>query len=649
MRATQSGMSWSSGLLSGAWRLLGGLLFVALSVGIASPQGSDTNPQKTPQMPKKMGPHPSAPQTQRERKNALTEQVSRRLPSAQRAEVKRKNYIDDYIFGKMQRDHVPHARLSSDLEFLRRVYLDLTGRIPEPEAIRSFLKDTDPDKRDKLVDSLVEPTRYQFEENDPFVDRWTYWLNDLYGNNSGDLGLAGRNIFYDYIRTCIRLNVPYDRMVREMLTATAMTNWFSGPSNFLTRFHVDDATGNQVEHEDSCDEMAISTGRILLGLNLECISCHAGKNHLEKINLWLTQRKREELWREAAFFSNLSIYRPPPRHQEFTLVEMPLGYDPEANPIKVKLGYDVKADSVVRMPRWKADVSPTYLLSGEKPRPGARLQDGLARMLTSDPQFARATVNYLWAELMGVGIVDPPSDFDLARQDPSKPPPAPWTVQPTHPELLDALAKDFVAHNYDLRYVIKLITKSSTYQLAAVFDGKWKPEYSRYFARHFVRRLSAEELFDAIAQSTQLFPEIKVSGTDIKVKYVMEMRSPEDLGKGELEELGRFLGNFGESNRSRAVKNLQGNIVQASLLLNSRVVKERVKAKPGSRLHALLTREPPPSNEQLIEELFLAVLSRYPSAQEKQVCVAQLAKYRDAGAEDILWALMNKLDFIFNY
>jgi len=297
------------------------------------------------------------------------------------------------------------------------------------------------------------------------------------------------------------------------------------------------------------------------------------------------------------------------------MVEMPLGYDPEANPIKVKLGYDVKADSVVRMPRWKADVSPAYLLTGEKPRPGERLQDGLARMMTSDPQFARATVNYLWAELMGVGIVDPPADFDLARQDPSKPPPAPWTVQPTHPELLDALAKDFVAHNYDLRYVIKLITKSSTYQLAAVFDGKWKPEYSRYFARHFVRRLSAEELFDAIAQSTQLFPEIKVSGTDIKVKYVMEMRSPEDLGKGELEELGRFLGHFGESNRSRAVKNLQGNIVQASLLLNSRVVKERVKAKPGSRLKALLTREPPPSNEQLIEELFLAVLSRYPSTQ----------------------------------
>src|ERR1051325_2645086 len=267
-------MGWS--LRTVLWRLLGVLLCLMPLVRAARLEATNADSQSTPPMPKKLGPHPSAPQAERARKNSLTDQVSRHLPPAKRAEVKRKNYIDDYIFGKMERDHVPHARLSSDLEFLRRVYLDLTGRIPEPDAIRAFLKDSDPNKRDRLIDSLVEPTRYQFEENDPSVDRWTYWLNDLYGNNAGDLGVGGRNIFYDYIRTCIRLNMPYDRMVREMLTATAMTNWFSGPANFLMRFHVDD-NSNQVVHEDSCDEMAIATGRILLGLNLECISCHNGK------------------------------------------------------------------------------------------------------------------------------------------------------------------------------------------------------------------------------------------------------------------------------------------------------------------------------------------------------------------------------------
>lgn len=595
------------------------------------------------------GVHPSEPKPQRADKSKLTDEVSAKLPVGARSPVKRQNFIDDYIFGAMERDHVPHAPLASDEVFLRRVSLDLTGRIPEPEVLQKFVSDTDPDKRQKFIDSIIEPDRYQFQPSDPFVDRWSYWFNDLYGNNGGDLGIAGRNIFYDYITTSLRLNIPYDRMAREMLTASALTNFFSGPVNFLTRFHVDDASGNQVAHEDSCDEMAIQTAKIFLGLNIECISCHNGANHLEKINLWLSQRKREELWREAAFFGNLSIYRPPPRGQEFTMVELPVGYDTEAYPIKVKLGYDTSADSVVRMPRWKADVYPAFLLDGEKPQAGEPLRQGLARMITSNPQFARATVNYVWAELMGVGIVDPPESFDLSRQDPANPPPAPWSVQPSNPALLDALAKDFVAHGYDLRHLIKLITKSSAYQLSSVFDGEWKPDYARYFARHFVRRLSAEELFDAIAQSTDTFPSIPIAGTPIKVKRVMQIRSPEDLGGGDLAELGRFLGYFGQSNRSRGVKSLQGNMIQASLLLNSKIVKERIQAKPGTRLAKLLNADPPLSNEKIVDELFLATLSRHPSASEKRVAIAQAAKYRNAGAEDVLWGLINKLDFIFNY
>src|SRR5262249_12549388 len=159
-----------------------------------------------------------------------------------------------------------------------------------------------------------------------------------------------------------------------------------------------------------------------------------------------------------------------------------------------------------------------------------------------------------------------PYDFDLARQDPSTPPPKPWIVQPTHPDLLEALAKDFVAHGYDLRYIIKLIAKSSTYQLSSVFEGSWKPEYSRYFARHYVRRLSAEEVFDAVSESTRLFPEIKISKTDVTVKYVMQTRSPEDLTGGDLAEIGRFVGSFGQGNRSHGIRTPQGNGIQASFL-----------------------------------------------------------------------------------
>ena len=634
-------------------RTLLSILFTCLALALpASVSVSDTNGSKKANrkwIDGKNPDHPEAPRGERQEKDALTRQVSAKLPQFPRAAVKRKNYVDDFIFGKIEQDKIPHAGLATDAEFVRRVHLDLTGRIPEGQVVRKFLDDSDPQKRDKLIDLLVQPERFQFQENDPFVDRWAYWFCDLFGSNGAELGTAGRNIFYDYIRAVLRLGMPYDQFVEEMLTAKALTNWYSGPANLLARFHVDDATGNQVHHEDSLDEIAVATSRIFLGVNLECISCHDGPHHLEKVNLWLSGTKREQLWRQAAFFGKLNIYRPPPRRQEFTLVETGQGYDAEAYPVPARTGYSVEADSVVRMPRWKAEVYPAFLLTDEKPGAGEEPRRAFARMLIGHPQFSKAIVNRIWAELMGVGIVDPPSDFDLARQDPKNPPPAPWSVQPTHPELLEALAQDFRKHNHDLRYVIRLIAQSSAYQLSTRFDGEWKESYARYFARRFARRLTAEELFDAVSQATGVFPEIPVAGTGTKVKYVMQTRSPEDLRGGELNEIWRFLGSFGQDNRSRTIKTAKGNMVQSSLLLNSRVIKERVKAKPGSFIRKLLDQEPALSNEKLTEELFLSTLSRLPTAEERDLAVAQIRDYRTQGVEDLIWVLLNKLDFLFNY
>ena len=139
-------------------------------------------------------------------------------------------------------------------------------------------------------------------------------------------------------------------------------------------------------------------------------------------------------------------------------------------------GYDASARTVVRVPRrgTKGLVQPAFMLTGERPDPSKNPREEFARMLTSHPQFARTAVNLLWAEMFGVGIVDPPLDFDLARIDPKNPPPAPWALQPTHPELLEALANYFREHNYSLRSVIKLIAESSTYQLSSRFEGEWE-------------------------------------------------------------------------------------------------------------------------------------------------------------------------------
>src|SRR5205823_3587573 len=192
-------------------------------------------------------------------------------------------------------------------------------------------------------------------------------------------------------------------------------------------------------------------------------------------------------------------------------------------------GYNLTSKSVRRMPRYKADVDPEFLLTGEQPRPDEPWREAFARMLTSNPQFARATVNLIWAEMMGAGIVDPPFAFDLARQDPANPPPAPWTIQPSHPELLNALAADFQAHRYDLRYLIRLMATSNTYQLSSHFDGQWKDSYSQYFARHLVRRLSPEVITDAVSQATGHFDKMPIRNSDKHVSYVLQTYAPEDV------------------------------------------------------------------------------------------------------------------------
>ena len=613
---------------------------------------------ETSQKPSSEKEHPPSPKSTRARADILTGKVAPNLKPAEPRPIHHKNLIDEHIFGKMDRDGVPHAPLCSDEEFLRRIYLDLWGRIPSPEDIRAFLKDTDPDKRDRLIEKLLglrfetnpgDP--YQGKQNGPwlvdeaFLSKWTYWFGDFFRNSSAQLG-DGRNSFRNYIYLSLKYNIPYSEFVREMITATSLTGQTSGAANLLLRDHVDAAVDAYIMHEDTLDEIAISTARYFLGLNLECVSCHDGRGHLEQINLYLTQKERVELWNQAAFFGNLRIFRPSLANQEFTLLEGP-PLRSEDNWQTGGHGYDTNAPSVVRIPRYPAKVEPVFYLSGEKPAPGKNLREEFARMLTEHPQFARATVNWMWAELMGVGIVDPPHDFDLLRQDPENPPPGPWTIQPTHPDLLEALGEDFRKYNYDLRRLMELITKSSAYQLSSRFGGDWKPEYASYFARRFVRRLTAEELFDAISEATGVYPEIAIEGTDKKVKYVLQTYSSTDIKDTEMK---RFLDFFGQTNRDKEERDLTGSIIQASLLLNSDIIKKKVSAKTErSSVRELLSKTPPLTNRELVEELFLATLSRFPAEEEMRLCVEMLAEYRDRGAETLQWALLNKLDFMLSY
>ena len=160
-------------------------------------------------------------------------------------------------------------------------------------------------------------------------------------------------------------------------------------------------------------------------------------------------------------------------------------------------------------------VAPQYIFNGDTPRSGENYRVALARNITGDFQFARATVNYMWAQFFGRGIVDPPDTFDPARLDPDNPPPAPWTLQPTNAALLNALAQHFVDCGYNLKALMREIVNSDTYQLSSRYNGQWNAAWEPYFARKFVRRLWAEEVHDAVAQSSGTMPSYSMAGSPI--------------------------------------------------------------------------------------------------------------------------------------
>ena len=556
----------------------------------------------------------------------LTDRLLGSEPGAEPGLVERRNFIDDHIFGKMERDGVPHAPPASDIEFLRRVTLDLTGRIPAPTEVRAFLADDDPNKRDKLIDRVIDSEEY--------VEKWAYHFMDLFRAN-GKMG-RGQNLFHFWMKQNLRADRPYDEVAYDIISASAKSNHVVAASNVMAREHIQGAPQpkdgddlGMVHQLDTHDELAIHYAKIFMGLNLSCISCHDGQGHLEKVNVWLSTKSRTEFFQLAAFMgrSRYLMYfeNGQPQSGEFLL--------DDGNP-----GYDTEGESMVRVARLGGPDSPVFLLSGEEPQPGEEPREALGRMLTAHPQFARGTVNRFWAKLMGFGIVEPFDEFDLLRQDPDNVPEG-WELQPSHPELLDRLAQSFRESDYSIKELMRTITKSSAYQLSARFQGEWNDSYAQYFARKFVRRLSAEELHDAIALATDRPGDFKFG--DNKVGLTMKLAGPPG-GR----DVRTFLRTFGQSDRNTPPREVPGSLLHPLALMQSTVVTDRVIAKEDSRLKNLLDSY---DNDRVVDEMFLGTLSRPPSSEEKVVALATLNTDRVTGAENLQWALINSVEFFFNY
>ena len=552
--------------------------------------------------------------------------------------IERASFIDDHIFGKIERDGIPHAPVSDDATFFRRLHLDLTGLIPSGNEAKEFVADPDTQKRRRLIDRLVGSVAWR--------DRWTYWHLDLWRTSQNRVGWAGRNLFHDYVADALLLNQPYDAFVRELLTAEARSNWYVGPASYLVRWAVFADNCTEIMHEDTADEMTVMVFQHFLGVNLQCVSCHDGANHLEQVNAWLTERKREEFWAQAAFFGNTRVLR----RVELRNTQDEYGID-DRDPSRD--GYSRSASSTVRVARLgEGRVEPRFILGGERPESGKPLRQELARILTAHRQFARATVNRFWAEFMGAGIVDPVDGFDLRRMSPERLADG-WAVQPTHPGLLEELTDDFIESGYDLQHLHKRIVSSAAYQLSTAFPALWNPDYARYFARKFMRRLTAEQVYDAAVKATNLQVPIQIPLTDRQVDHMVQMRGPADLRRSRTlgpqlkQDLQFFMEAFGQANREFNEPTRDGSIIQAALMMNSRLVRDKAKPHDGSYLAGLLSQGL--EGERLVESLFWQFLTRAPYEREMADSMELLAsRGTAAGGEDLQWLLMNKLEFMFN-
>jgi hypothetical protein len=562
------------------------------------------------------------------------------------------NPVDVAIFAELQKRNVAPADKSNDFEFARRVTLDLTGRIPTYEALIQFTGSQNPNKRAELINQLLNTPEW--------VDKWTMYFGDLYRNSrNSDVTPrfdAGRNAFYRWIKASLEANKPYNQMATDLIASRSQNTFEDGTGNWLIG---SDTTGGPAQ--DDYDQMAADVASTFLGIShVNCVLCHNGRGHLDELSLWGKNARRSDAWGMSSFFARL--------------VMQPIRPDPQSDPVlryyalndNGRTDYMLNTTTGNRPARTPVDglgtsVRPRYMFSGATPANGENSRDALARAVTSDFQFARATVNYIWGALMGRGLVEPLDQFDPARLDPGNPPTSgEWTLQPSNATLLNNLADQLRRNNFDLKWLMRTIATSETYQLSSRYAGTWNPLHEPLFARKLVRRLMAEEIHDAIATSSGILPSYLIpeptgplytTRTSRPVRFAMQL--PETGTLPDNGAVAMFLNSFGRGNRLDTDRKGDGSILQALNLMNDVFVMTRIRSSNTGGQQSLLNRYVNMADNQLVNQLYLTVLSRYPTEQEIAVAVDTLrgttGTTRVQRGENLLWSLYNKVDFIYNY
>lgn len=560
------------------------------------------------------------------------------------AEMPRRNFIDEEIFNKLEASGVQSAVLSTDEEFLRRVTLDLTGRIPSADGIRAFVADKDPGKRDAVIEKLLSSPE--------FVDKWTVWLGDILQNarsaQNRSQQIEGRNRLYQWIRWSIEGGKSWRDIAYQMVTASGNNyDQDTAGANWVLRGFAPMGPA-----QDTYDLLMVKTATAFLGMShYDCLMCHNGKYHLDQVSAWGSKVQRVDAERMAAHFARVAIQGYPGNDpanyytNSTNIVNRASGnYALNTNfgnrPNRVPL--NINGETV-------SSLNPVY--RDGKPATGD-WRDSLVKSMIADPMFARNYANRLWKAMFNLALAEPVDGLDPARLDPSVDPPAGWSYQASHPVLLEKLAQYARDNDYSLRDTLRFIAQSTAYQLSARYDGEWDMTKSPLFARRIPRRLEAEEVHDAIIRATLLYPSYTVAGWGDKMTWAMQLPEPvEPLSDGTA---AGFMNSFNRGNRDTLQRSQSGSILMWLNMMNSPFVNNRMRATGTSASPYLASMAKVTSNEALVEDMFLTFLSRQPSDYERGVALKHMQKattaaQRATAIEDLAWALINKIDFLFSY
>ncbi len=487
-----------------------------------------------------------------------------------------KTLVDTYTQKKWQQLGIVPSELCSDEQFVRRIYLDITGTLPTPEQIKAFLADKDPSRRDRLIDALVDTTEHSYY----FANKWADILRVKRGNNQPGRAF-GTFVFHEWIRDSIQNDRPYDQFARAIVAAVGdetrcpPTVWY--------------------KDLQTADQFVDNLAQVFLGTRIQCAQCH--HHPYEK---W----SQHDYWGLAAFSGRLGRKTVPvpgmlnqnQQNQRLVLFNRGTG-----NVTNKKTGQTA--------PIKPLDGEPMTIAADEDPR--QKLVDWMVD--PKNPFFAKALVNRYWAHFFNRGIIDPLDDMRV-------------TNPPSNPELLDALAKDFIDSKFSLKQLVKTICKSRTYQLSAM-PNEFNKHDKQAYARYYPRRMSAEVLYDAVNLVTNSpggFPGLPQDAHAPRRAIMLPDESFQSY----------FLDVFGRPQRISACeceRVSEANLAQILHLLNSEEVQGKI-ARTGGRAD-LLAKDSRPEAEK-IEELFLWAVGEKPSKDKLKAALA--ARRAGQGQEERL-------------